>query len=46
MRVHYINPDIHQSAIIAAIHQKRGVLRDLEAWVDRSPLIAVKLLAE
>src|ERR671915_492530 len=31
-------------AIIAAIHQKRGVYRDLEAWVESSPLVAVDLL--
>lgn len=31
-------------AIIAAIHQKRGVYRDLEAWVESSPLVAVELL--
>jgi deazaflavin-dependent oxidoreductase (nitroreductase family) len=33
-------------AIIAAIHQKRGVYRDLEAWVGGSPLVAVELLVE
>jgi deazaflavin-dependent oxidoreductase (nitroreductase family) len=33
-------------AIIAAIHQKRGVYRDLEVWVSSSPLVAVELLAE
>jgi deazaflavin-dependent oxidoreductase (nitroreductase family) len=33
-------------AIIAAIHQKRGVYRDLEAWVESSPLVAVELLGE
>lgn len=32
--------------IIAAIHQKRGLSRDLEAWVDGSPLVAVELLVE
>lgn len=33
-------------AIIAAIHQQRGVYRDLEAWIERSPLVAVELLVE
>ncbi len=33
-------------AIIAAIHQKRGVYRDLEGWVNSSPLVAVELLVE
>jgi deazaflavin-dependent oxidoreductase (nitroreductase family) len=33
-------------AIIAAIHQKRGVYRDMEAWVENSPLVAVELLVE
>jgi deazaflavin-dependent oxidoreductase (nitroreductase family) len=32
--------------IIAAIHQKRGVYRDLEAWVSSSPLVSVELLGE
>jgi deazaflavin-dependent oxidoreductase (nitroreductase family) len=32
--------------IIAAIHQKRGVYRDLEAWVASSPLVAVEFLGE
>ena len=31
-------------AIIAAIHQKRGVYQDVEAWVEHSPLVAVELL--
>ena len=31
-------------AIIAAIHQKRDVYQDVEAWVERSPLVAVELL--
>ena len=31
-------------AIIAAIHQKRGVYHDVEAWVEHSPLVAVELL--
>src|SRR2546428_8585918 len=30
--------------IIAAIHQKRGVYHDVEAWVEHSPLVAVELL--
>jgi deazaflavin-dependent oxidoreductase (nitroreductase family) len=33
-------------AIIGAIHQKRGIYRDLDAWVERSPLVAVELLVE
>jgi deazaflavin-dependent oxidoreductase (nitroreductase family) len=33
-------------AIIAAIHQKRGVYRDIEVWVSSSPLVAVELLVE
>ena len=33
-------------AIITAIHQKRGVSRDLDAWVESSPLVAVELLVE
>jgi deazaflavin-dependent oxidoreductase (nitroreductase family) len=32
-------------AIIASIHQKLGGARDLEAWVEGSPLIAVELMA-
>jgi hypothetical protein len=31
-------------AIIEAIHQKRGVYHEVEAWVERSPLVAVELL--
>jgi hypothetical protein len=31
-------------AIIAAIHQKRGVYHDVEAWVEQSPLVAVEFL--
>jgi hypothetical protein len=33
-------------AIIAAIHQKRGVYRDVEAWVKSSPLVGVELVVE
>ena len=33
-------------AIIAAIHQKLGGYRDLEMWVEGSPLVAVDLLVE
>jgi deazaflavin-dependent oxidoreductase (nitroreductase family) len=33
-------------AIIAAIHQKLGGHRDLQAWVEGSPLVAVELLVE
>jgi len=32
-------------AIMARIHQKLGGYRDLEAWVEGSPLIAVALLS-
>ena len=32
--------------IIAAMHQKLGGNRDLEAWVEGSPLVAVELLVE
>ena len=31
-------------AIIAAIHQQRGVYHDVEAWVEHSPLVAVEFL--
>jgi deazaflavin-dependent oxidoreductase (nitroreductase family) len=31
-------------AIITAIHQKRSVYQDIEAWVEHSPLVAVELL--
>jgi deazaflavin-dependent oxidoreductase (nitroreductase family) len=31
-------------AIIAAIHQQRGVYHDVEAWVESSPLVAVEIL--
>jgi deazaflavin-dependent oxidoreductase (nitroreductase family) len=33
-------------AIITAIHQKRGVYHDVEAWVEHSPLVAVDFLVE
>jgi len=33
-------------AIIAAIHRKVGRYRDLDAWVERSPLVVVELLVE
>src|SRR5919197_1411660 len=33
-------------AIIASIHRKLGGCRDLEAWVEGSPLMAVELLVE
>ena len=33
-------------AIIAAIHQKRVVYQDVEAWVEHSPLVAVELLVQ
>ena len=32
--------------IMATIHQKLSGKRDLEAWVDGSPLVAVELLIE
>jgi len=32
--------------IIAAIHQKLGGKRDMEAWVEGSPLVAVEFQAE
>ena len=31
-------------AIIAAIHQKRGVYQKVAAWVEHSPLVSVELL--
>ncbi len=36
--------EAQRRAIIAAIHQKRGVYQDVEAWVEHSPLVAVELL--
>jgi deazaflavin-dependent oxidoreductase (nitroreductase family) len=33
-------------AIIATIHQKRGVYHDVEAWVERSPLVAVEFVVQ
>jgi deazaflavin-dependent oxidoreductase (nitroreductase family) len=33
-------------AIFAALHQKLGGQRDLEAWVEGSPLVEVELLGE
>jgi deazaflavin-dependent oxidoreductase (nitroreductase family) len=33
-------------AIIASIHQKLGGDRDLEAWVEGSPLVVVELLVK
>ena len=32
--------------IIASIHQKLGGSRDLDAWVEGSPLVAVEFLVE
>ena len=32
--------------VITAIHQKRGVYQDVEAWVEQSPLVAVEFLVE
>lgn len=31
-------------AIITAFHEKRGIYHDVEAWVERSPLVAVEFL--
>jgi deazaflavin-dependent oxidoreductase (nitroreductase family) len=33
-------------AILASIHQKLGGSRDLDAWVEGSPLVAVEFLIE
>ena len=33
-------------AIIAAIHQKRGIYHDVETWVESSPLVAVEFLVQ
>lgn len=33
-------------AIIASIHQKLGGYRDLDAWVEGCPLVAVEFLVE
>jgi len=33
-------------AILASIHQTLGGARDLDAWVEGSPLVAVELLVE
>jgi len=35
---------VRRRAIIVAIHQKRGVYQDVEAWVEHSPLVAVEFL--
>jgi deazaflavin-dependent oxidoreductase (nitroreductase family) len=35
-----------RGAILAAIHQKLGRYRDIEAWIESSPLVAVELLVE
>ena len=35
---------VRRRAILAAIHQKLSGQRDLEAWVERSPLVEVALL--
>lgn len=32
--------------IIAAIHQKTGRHEDLDAWVERSPLVSVRILEQ
>jgi deazaflavin-dependent oxidoreductase (nitroreductase family) len=39
-----IRDEARRRAIIAAIHEKRGVYHDLEAWVEHSPLVAVEFL--
>jgi deazaflavin-dependent oxidoreductase (nitroreductase family) len=36
--------EARRRAIIAAIHEKRGVYHDVEAWVEHSPLVAVDFL--
>src|SRR5215510_4428828 len=36
--------EARRRAIIAAIHAKRGVYHDVEAWVKHSPLVAVDFL--
>jgi len=36
--------EARRRAIIAAIHEKRGVYHDVEAWVEQSPLVAVDFL--
>src|SRR5262245_32641095 len=41
-----IRDQARRRAIITAIHQQRGVYRDVEAWIERSPLVAVDLLVE
>jgi deazaflavin-dependent oxidoreductase (nitroreductase family) len=35
---------VRRRAILATIHQKLGGQRDLEAWVEGSPLVEVELL--
>jgi deazaflavin-dependent oxidoreductase (nitroreductase family) len=41
-----IRDAVRRRAILASIHQKLGGSRDLEAWVEGSPLVAVELLVE
>jgi deazaflavin-dependent oxidoreductase (nitroreductase family) len=36
--------EARRRTIIAAIHAKRGVYHDVEAWVEQSPLVAVDFL--
>jgi len=36
--------EARRRAIIAAMHEKRGVYHDVEAWVEHSPLVAVDFL--
>jgi len=36
--------EARRRAIIAAIHEKRGVYHGVEAWVEHSPLVAVDFL--
>ncbi len=38
--------EARRRAILAAIHRKLAGHRDLEAWVEGSPLVAVELLEE
>jgi deazaflavin-dependent oxidoreductase (nitroreductase family) len=41
-----IRDHARRRTVIAAIHQQRGVYRDVEAWIESSPLVAVELLVE
>jgi deazaflavin-dependent oxidoreductase (nitroreductase family) len=41
-----IRDTARRRAILASIHQKLGGSRDLDAWVEGSPLVAVEFLDE